>query len=530
MENKNCKNCGTDFTVTNEDKSFYTKLNVPEPTFCPQCRQQRRLSMRNERTLYKRNCDLCEKMIVATFDANSSFPVYCVDCWWSDKWDPESYGQDFDFNRPFFEQFKELINKVPKANLNQLNNENSEYNSFLAFSKNSYMCPGSYLVENCFYVRKSQSCKDCLNSNIINKCELVSNSTNCDTCYNSNYLLNCRNCSFSSFLSDCSNLQNCFMCSGIRNKEYCFKNEEMGKEKFEKIMAEYKGKDPEELFTEFKEFSLTLPKRASIQFNCENSSGDFLFNCKNTINCFDCFDIEDSKFLTECSEVKDAMDMCMHDKEIELCYEICAGGEKNYMTKFCYTVCASHHSEFLYSCFYLSNSFACDGFHSRNENMILNKKYSKEEYASLKTRIIEHMKKTGEYGEYFPIGFSPYAYNESAAQDYFPLSKEEALSKGYKWKDIEATLSPSDSSALNCKECGKQYRVIKQEQTLYDKLGIKVPNLCFECRYQQLLHWKNPRKLWLRNCAKCSQQIESSYSPDRPETVYCEACYLAEVY
>jgi len=30
--------------------------------------------------------------------------------------------------------------------------------------------------------------------------------------------------------------------------------------------------------------------------------------------------------------------------------------------------------------------------------------------------------------------------------------------------------------------------------------------------------------------AKCSKSIQTSYSPERPEIVYCEQCYLQEIY
>ena len=527
---KTCKNCEAEFEIRDVDFIFYEKLKVPSPTLCPDCRLQRRLMMRNEKNLYKRSCDFCKKSIISFFDSGVSFPVYCTECWWSDKWNPESHGINFDCDRPFFEQFRELMKKVPKASLLHLNNENSDYNSFLAFSKNTYMSPGSYIVEGCIYVRKSQNCKDCVNSNMINKCELLSNSANCDSCYGSDFLLNCRNCSFSSYLSDCSNMQNSFMCCGTRNKEFCFKNKECGKVEFEKIIAEYKTKDPESIFAEFMEFSSNLPKRAAVQFNCENSVGDYLYNSKNALNCFDCFNIEDSKYLYECAAVKDSMDLNMHDKEIELCYEMSCGGEKNYMSKFSYCTCASPFSEYLYSCFYLSKGFGCDGFHSKNEYFILNKKYSKDEYESMKEKIIEHMKKTGEYGEFFPAELSPFAYNESVAQDYFPLTKDEAARKNYLWKEIQTVRAPDELSILNCVECGKQYRIIKQEQALYDKMSIKTPKRCQDCRYKQLLRWKNPRHLWKRACADCGAPIESSYSPERPEKVYCEKCYLASIY
>jgi hypothetical protein len=82
METKICKHCQSTFEVTDDDLAFYDKVSpifplgvnpvfsgegegsgvrkyaIPSPTFCPDCRQQRRLSFRNERKLYKRKCDL----------------------------------------------------------------------------------------------------------------------------------------------------------------------------------------------------------------------------------------------------------------------------------------------------------------------------------------------------------------------------------------------------------------------------------------------------------------------------------------
>jgi len=63
---KTCKKCSTHFEITSSDLEFYKKISpkfdgkvfeIPTPTLCPECRQQRRLSFRNERNLYKRDCD-----------------------------------------------------------------------------------------------------------------------------------------------------------------------------------------------------------------------------------------------------------------------------------------------------------------------------------------------------------------------------------------------------------------------------------------------------------------------------------------
>ena len=488
--------------------------------------------------------------MMAVFHPSSHYAVYCVDCWWSDKWDPTDYAQDYDPNRPFFDQLKELTLKVPKAAVLQLNNENSKYNTLLAFSKNTYMSPGSYLMENCMYVRKGQRCGDCINSNALNKCELVSNSTNCDRCYSSHYLVNCRNCSDSKYLQDCTELKDCFMCSGINKKQYCYKNKEYPKKEYEQILTRYESEPLDVVWKEFVELSSGVPKKAQIQLNCENSSGDYLYNCKNAVKCFDCFDIEDSKYLYECEGVKDSMDMCMHDKEFELCLELSSGGEKNYRTKYCYCTIASPNSAYLHSCFYLRDSFGCDGIHERSKHCILNKQYSKEEYEALVPKVIEHMQKTGEWGEFFSVELSPFAYNETVAQEYFPLTKEEVISRGWKWRDevdevpqvekiIPAERLPDSINdipddilnwAIKCEATGRPFRIVKQELAFYRKMKLPIPHLHPDERHKRRMALRNPRKLWNRKCAKCQKDIQTTYSPERPETVYCEECYLKEVY
>lgn len=540
--NLTCRVSGQPFVVTEKDQAFYQKIGVPLPTLCPEERMRRRLAFRNERALYRRTCDMCQATMMSMFDANAPFPVYCVKCFWSDKWDPKEYGQDFDFSRPFFEQFQELLMKVPKAATLQLNNENCDYNALIAFSRNTYMSPGSYQLEDSYYVRKSRLCKDCVNSNSIDNCELVGESTNCTNCYASHHLINCRNCNDSKFLNDCSGCRDCFMCSGLRNKQFYFKNKKYSEEEYKQILQNYAGQTADQLKQEFKEFKNSLPQRAQIQMNSENSSGDYIYNSQNADQCFDCFEMQDCKYMFECTDVKDSMDMSMHDKEIQLCYELCSGGEKNYNLKFSYCSCACPNSDYLYSCFYLSDSFGCDGFHSRSKNCILNRQYSEEEYKALRAKIITHMTETKEWGEFFPVRISTFAYNESVAQILMPLTKEQAVERGYKWKDIEpkqytpptATLpemiqdTPDTitQELLACVTCGKNYKIIPQELALYRKLHIPASKHCADCRQKELDAWKNPRHLWDSTCSNCATPIKTTHSPESGAVVYCEKCYL----
>ena len=45
-------------------------------------------------------------------------------------------------------------------------------------------------------------------------------------------------------------------------------------------------------------------------------------------------------------------------------------------------------------------------------------------------------------GEFFPANISPFGYNETIANDYWPLSEQDATAQGFKWKDPEPPLTP----------------------------------------------------------------------------------------
>ena len=222
------------------------------------------------------------------------------------------------------------------------------------------------------------------------------------------------------------------------------------------------------------------------------------------------------------------------------------GSEANYMHRFSDICWFNKYLTYCNLCFNSEYLFGCVGM-KKGKYCILNKEYSKEEYESLMIRVVAHMKKTGEWGEFFPMGLSPFAYNETVAQDYFPVTKEEALSKGLKWKeDVEKTayqgpklLPPPDAkeagpevtkSIFTCNVSGKLYKITPQELALYKKLDVPLPQKAPEQRFKERMARKNPRMLWVRPCSDCGVQMETVYSPKRPEKVLCEACYLKTVY
>ena len=152
------------------------------------------------------------------------------------------------------------------------------------------------------------------------------------------------------------------------------------------------------------------------------------------------------------------------------------------------------------------------------------------EYEKTVARIIEHMIKDKQWGQFFPASVSTFAYNESAANDYFPLSKEEILKQGFKWKEIEGAENKDAKDALICEVTGKPFRIIPQERAMYEKFGLALPKRSPRQRHLDRVTLRNPMFLWDRKCDKCGMLIRTTYAPDRPEKVYCEKCYLNEVY
>ena len=174
IETKLCKNCQVDFHITDRDLEFYDKVSpifawkkcsIPTPKLCPDCRQQRRLTCRNERNLYKRKCDKTNQDIVSIYAPNNRHKIYELNYWKSDEFDATDYGRDFDFSRSFFDQYQELLLDVPKNSINSSSsNENSEYVNYCSYMKNCYLIFDSMKTEDSYYWVKVTSSKNCIDN------------------------------------------------------------------------------------------------------------------------------------------------------------------------------------------------------------------------------------------------------------------------------------------------------------------------------------------------------------------------------
>src|SRR3989339_233497 len=553
-ETKNCQNCKKYFVIEPDDFAFYEKIKVPPPTFCPECRLMRRYAWRNERVLYRRNCDLCEKSTVTIYSPNKPYKVYCPSCWWSDKWSALDCKQDFDFSRPFFEQFKELQLKVPRIALLTKNSVNSEYTNHSNNNKNCYMSVTTFDSENVMYSYEihhaSQDVCDCLK--IDHGSQLIYECIDSEKCYKCQYCMFLRDSTDCYYCYDCRNCQNCFLSCNLRNKQYYFLNSPNSKEEYEKKIKEYNlglYNDRKKLYDAYlKLIKEQAIHRFAVIEKSNNVSGNLIFNSKKVNDSFEVVDMEDAKYIVVALEAKDLMDSTHFGYRCELIYETHATIH-SYNMAFTHLSYDNSHLQYCDTCHNSQNLFGCVGVKS-GSYCIFNKQYTKEQYDELRSKIIEHMKKTEEYGEFFPPQLSPFGYNETVGIIHIPIGKKEALSRGYKWEDLvqgtfgKETIQPEDipndiknikdtiiKEALRCINCSRNYNIVTQELQLYRRENIPIPRLCSDCRYKNRVNLRSLRKLWHRKCMKsgCSNEFETSYAPDRPEIVYCEACYNQEV-
>ena len=552
-ETRTCTKCTHSFTLNENDFSFYEKMNVPPPKVCPECRFKMLALWRNETTLYSgRKCALCGKGVISMFNPKSPYTIYCHECFYSEKWDPRSYATTYDIAKPFLEQYKEFLLRVPKITTYLTTgggtNVNSEYVNMAAGCKNCYLVFNTFPAEDCMYSRGLRDARDSsdvyFGSEIERSYEVVNVQQSSGIVYGQNMVGSVD----SFFVYNGSGLLNCFGCVNLRNKSNYWFNEPVSHEEYTRRLDAIRGRysKMEEMRKKFEDFALTFPHRENNNMKSVDSAGDYLFECKAVIDSFEANKSEDCRYVFSTKEVKDSMDMIGYGTKSErLLGAVGTGYSTNIIGSYGLENCQN----VLYG-FYMSNChdcIACDSLEN-GKYAIFNKEYTKEEYETLRAHIVEELKSQDVYGLIMPPELAPFAYNETVGQDNFPMTKEEAIAMGFRWEDDiqitkgKETLAPENipdyigdvsdtitNEILKCIDCERNYKITSQELQFYKKMILPIPRKCFYCRHHDRIIRRGPYKFWDRTCARCGTGIITNYAPERAEIVYCEKCYQQEV-
>jgi hypothetical protein len=590
-ETKNCQNCKKDFVIETEDFNFYKKIDVPPPTFCPLCRTQRRWAFRNERGLYKRKCDFSGKEMFSMYAPDAPVKVYDRDVWLSDAWNPLDYAKEIDWSKPFLSQVYDLWREVPLRCNNVIKGTNSDYTNNATDPKNSYLIFNSNWTEDSMYSNGIDNSRDCVDVSHCDKAETCYQSFWITSGYKNFYSSQCSESSDLWFCKDCQGCMSCFGCVNLRNKNYYFFNEQCTKEDYENKLKEYKlhtRGGVKKAWDEALNFWKKFPNKNIQGIKNLNSTGTYVTHSKNVKDSFLIREGENLRYcqyLQATPGVKDSYDYSNWGEGSELMYEVMISGANVQNIKFSLqTQENTHNAEYTVCCRNCENIFGCVSLR-KSQYCILNKQYSKEEYFELVEKIKRHMiempyidakGRTYKYGEFFPVEFSPWAYNETIAKEYFPLTKEETLTKGYKWREVDtknytptilAENIPDDihdiddsiineifecSHKTNCDHgCTKAFRVTKNELSFYKKTNTPLPTLCPACRTMERLKMRLGIELYDMECMcagktssdekyknyalhphgenHCENKFKTGFNPEHGEIVYCESCYQQEV-
>lgn len=530
------------------------KFPLAPPTLCIEERHRHRAMFAEDITFFRRTSSLSGKPIVSLYDPAKPYPVYANDEWWSDAWDELGYGRAFDPGRSFFEQFTELYDAVPKmATFNEAC-ENCDFCASASTAKNCYYSSRAHRSEDIYYSEAVTGynntlcdCLRCQRSEVLYEC------VQCVRCHTSSSLYRCADVSDSHFCIALRNCQNCLFCHNLHNKQYHIANQPVSKEEFvqakaaaldgrfstlQKNLELWRGQIDQTIWQDFQ------------SLNSDNCRGDALLNCNNCHECYNCFNCIDCRYCWDLSP----SEQCVGSMDLtrggigELLYNSVSLGGGNYAV-ICSVKCRKcAELQYCIDCYSSKNCFGCTGLKSKHY-CILNKQYTKTEYEELVPKIIAHMQRTGEWGEFFPPSMSPFAYNHSLAMQIFPIAEEEAKRRGWQWSNYEPhieaakNISASDlpdcidnipddilNWAVRCSTSDRLFRVIPQELAMQRNFHVPVHREHPDVRMKRRRGMLNPYALYPRKCAKCRKAIETSYPPSSKAIVECRECYLKEVY
>lgn len=550
-----CRFSGEKFYVRPEDVEYYKSKKVPLPTLSPKELVRRKLAHIPLFHLFKVKSALTGKEIISDFPPGTAYKIYEHEIWFGEGWDPLEFGAQYDPQRPFFDQYHEFQLRVPRRSLYiDTTSSGSDYTNQSSYLKNCYLVFDSYQAQDSLYSNILINCRECVDGFTLTNCE------QCYDCFESQNLYWCRsveyskNCIESSFLYDCRDCSYCFMSANLRHKKHYFFNKPLMKEEYEKEIKKLNPGSRNAIADLRKKFA-DMKERAIYKENHNERSagsiGDYLKGCKNCRACFYMIECEDMTYSLGGLKNKDCFSLTGGVGTANS-YDS-SGGNENYNILFSLGCSFSRDIEYCDALENCHDCFGCIGLKNKSF-CIFNRQYVEEEYRNTVDEIKARMLEAGEYGEFFPPSTAPIPYNICIGASYRGYDDiETARAYGYRIENIplsiqqaagtnavDAATLPDDikdiddsilEKILLDKPHNKQFRIIKQELEFYRRHSIPIPT------EHPSIRLENARKkfgsilleLYERPCMKCGKTMRSSYSPDRPETVYCESCYNSEV-
>ncbi len=217
----------------------------------------------------------------------------------------------------------------------------------------------------------------------------------------------------------------------------------------------------------------------------------------------------------------------------------------------CSSCVGSQKLRYCLQCYNCEDCFGCVGL-QRKKFCILNQQYEEVEYQKLVEEIKAKMIEAKEYGEFFPLSFSPVYFGESAAVLYYLATKEDGKKLGALDFDPESSGAigeladasklrrsseiPDSVAEMNIEDwvgvpildeqINRRFAFLRPELEFYKKYRIALPNQHFIHRMQDLIQEANSAVFENQICKKCKKEMLVSINKKFPaRTIYCRQCF-----
>ena len=545
---KICVDCKNEFTIDSGDLILYKKVGLKTPEQCFECRMKQYFAFWPFGKFRKGVSDLSGENLITVLPSNARYPIYKSHEWWGDDWDALDFGQNYNTTRSFFDQLKELQEKVPRPHQNGKNNTNCDWCDDAWNSKNCYLSRAFTKSENLNYSYRVIEGKDSYDIVYGIKLQDCYDCLACHNSFNLNFSENCKDCINSFFLFDCRNCQDCFLCWNLRNKRYCIRNKQYTKEEYENELKKARFDSFTNIEILKKELEDVLREEAvhreNFNLKTTDSVGNYLTNCDKCVNVFTWEDSQNCRNSVRGLYTKDCIDQLgTWNNEVSGNNSGVYGG---YAIKHS-SWSNGRYSEYLDICEEVEYCFGCVGLRKK-KYCILNRQYSKEEYEKLKERIVADMKKRGEYGKFFPYNMGLCGYNLTTAQIYFPKVTKDVIKKhdGY-WSEedmsqtdgiptsqlpdsIKDTEEEISTKALICPETGYRFNISQAEYLFHERKNFALPRCHFDFRMLDKSRKLAVIRSYPNKCFYCHKEINAYYPPEWGyQKIACEECYKQNI-
>jgi hypothetical protein len=549
---RTCALTGEKWVMDEEEISWYRKFNVPPSVMHPHTRWQLAIGQYvGYQWWWHKHLETGEPLLSTTHPATGLKVL--PDNEWYDK-DFSSAGREYDSQISFFEQYRKLQLDVP---MTATRNFKETENSIAAVSSgaiNSYFTMGG-TTKNDVFTMNSVSENSCLVNWCANAkdCFMVAATNNV---FNSKYVLDSEDVMNSQFIYSCKDVEHCFFASNQSHKKYIWFDEQLTEGEYKKRIKEIDLscrstlKKYEQEYFQWLNETVIWPEANRI--NAPGCTGEYLMDCKNLVHSYACsYGVQNGYWVIH--NYNDAEDNAFFVGG-PTCSEIyyTVSSMKSSQIKFSSYLNQCRQVEYSMNCLNCEYCFGCAGL-NRKKYHIFNKEYDEDEYWQRVDELKCAMLEQGEYGEFFPMSFSP-SYQPYGGAAMYLLTEDNEYKQlgalefdpescGAVGQDLERATNPTPSSEapdsiddspdqwigkpLLDQKNNRLFTYLKPEVEFYKKHRLPLPEEHFIHRLMKLNSMSNGALFEKRECANCNNGVEIAKNklfPDR--NIYCKKCYL----